>query len=202
VFDLLLRRLRMRAPSLSADEATALHRAVLQELSTPHPSARVLREWFRTERSTTKPAILVTFRAPVGFKAPPGVMFDGKALPWKLGLNQTNKESIAAALGTRVITRWVGWITLYVDPHVEMGKTGKLVRGLRIKNVAPKLPPTFDWLKNVAARIDKARKQRGASAVAIASPVTEISDHGSVDEETQAIDEMEAARIAAMERDQ
>lgn len=111
----------------------------------------------------TKPAILVTFKAPAGFRAPPGVQFDGRSLPWRLATNQTNKRALASLHdGDEVVTRWVGWVTLYVDPRVEDNKTGGLTKGIRIKNVRPRLPPTFDYVENVKMRIEKAREAKRA----------------------------------------
>ena len=115
-----------------------------------------------------KATIFLTFKAP-----------DGKALPWKLGINATIKKALIARFDSRVVAEWVGWVVLYIDPRVEDKRTGELVRAIRIQNRAPKLAPTFDYSANVAKRIERARKNRDASgqrAKTSSAPVVELTD--------------------------
>jgi hypothetical protein len=114
-----------------------------------------------------KATIFLTFKGP-----------DGKALPWKLGINATIKKALIARFDSRVVAEWVGWVVLYIDPRVEDKRTGELVRAIRIQNRAPKLVPTFDYAANMAKRIDRARKNRDASgqrAKAPSAPVVELT---------------------------
>lgn len=101
----------------------------------------------------TKATILLTFKGP-----------DGKALPQKLGINATIKKALIDRFDSRVLAQWVGWVTLFVDPSVVDKRTGELVRAIRVKNVGPKLKPTFDYAANVSSRIARARKARDTSA--------------------------------------
>lgn len=125
-----------------------------------------------------KATIFLTFKGP-----------DGKALPWKLGINATIKKALIARFDSRVVAEWVGWVVLYIDPRVEDKRTGELVRAIRIQNREPKkLAPTFDYSTNVAKRIERARKNRDAAshrAKGPAAPVVELT----------------AEQIAAMESD-
>lgn len=102
-----------------------------------------------------KPTVWLTFKGP-----------DGKALSWKLGINATIKKALIARFDSRVLAEWVGWVTLYVDPNVEDKRTGELVRAIRVKSVAPKLAPTFDYGTNVEKRIERARKSRDSAPAA------------------------------------
>lgn len=99
-----------------------------------------------------KATILLTFKGP-----------DGKALPQKLGINATIKKALIARFDTTILSRWVGWVTLYVDPNVEDKRTGEMVRAIRVKSVGPKLAPTFDYSENTKKRIARAIKQRDAA---------------------------------------
>lgn len=102
-----------------------------------------------------KATIFLTFKGP-----------DGKALPWKLGINATIKKALIARFDSRVVAEWVGWVTLYVDPNVEDKRTGERVRAIRVKSVAPRLAPTFDYTANVEKRIERARKSRDSAPAA------------------------------------
>lgn len=83
---------------------------------------------------------------------------DGKKLLDKqLGLNQTNKKALIAAFESEYVSEWVGWVTLFVI-LVEDRKNGGMVPAIRIKNVRPKLQPTFDYAANTKKRQDAAAK--------------------------------------------
>lgn len=146
----------------------------------------------------TKAALLVSFKAPTGFVAPPGVAFDGKHLPWRLGTNQTNKETLAQLHnGDTVVTRWVGWVTLYVDHKVSNPKAGgALCKGIRIKNKRPNLKPTFEYRNNVEARIAQAREARRKSAQQPSKPLMQQEEPA----ETVELSADEMAQIEAQER--
>lgn len=137
----------------------------------------------------TKATILLTFKAP-----------DGKALPKKLGINKTIKKALIARFDSAVLARWVGWVTLYVDPEVEDRRSGEKVRAIRAKSVGPKLAPTFDYAENTRKRIARAIKLRdqagGAKTSAAAPPAVELTP-----EQRAALDAADEESTAAVAGD-
>lgn len=112
----------------------------------------------------TKATVALTFKSPDG----------SGAMPKRLGINKTIKKALISRFDSAVLARWVGWVTLYVDPAVEDRRTGELVRAIRVKSVAPKMAPTFDYAANIKKRIERALKARG-SAKTPKDPVVELT---------------------------
>jgi hypothetical protein len=67
-------------------------------------------------------------------------------------LNKTNLRRLANIFGTKWADAWLGPITVYVDPDVEM--QGKVVGGIRVKRATNGASRRAETARRAAPRVD------------------------------------------------